>query len=168
MSLSNVDVGTLEALRQFKAFFEMVQNPKQFAEIVKQADETLARMQAVVEAHTTVELANEYLTKAKAFANEKTEEIAQKEAAFNERVAKALANADMQKQEAQKASSLAAQHFKDAEDFQKQLQTTQAALNSERASLAIRADELYKKEVQLQDKEKDLNQKAAKLKELLG
>lgn len=168
MSLSNIDFATLESIKQFKAFFDLVQNPKQFADIVKQAEKVSEDARKVVEAFTTVELANEYLTKAKAFANEKTSEIETKVQAAQEAATKRQAQIEASRLDAEKTIALANQAMKDAEAFQSQLQTTQSALNSEKARLAVFAEELYKKEVQLQDREKELNQKAAKLKELLG
>lgn len=168
MSLSNIDFATLESIKQFKAFFDLVQNPKQFADIVKEAEKVSAEAKKVVEAFTTVELANEYLTKAKAFANEKTSEIEAKVQAAQEAANKRQAQVENARLEADKTIALANQAFKDAEVMQKQLVDTTAMLNSEKARLAVVADELYKKEVQLQTKEKELNQKAAKLKEIMG
>lgn len=168
MSLSNQDVQTLEALKQFKAFFEMVQNPKKFSEIVAQADKTLADMKAVVEAFTTVELANEYLTKAKAFANEKTVEIEAKVQAAQEASTKRQAQIEEARLAADKVVVQASAMFAEAEQMQKKQAEVMSNLNAKQIELATRADELYRKEVQLQEKEKELNQKAAKLKEIMG
>ena len=168
MSLSNIDFATLESIKQFKAFFDLVQNPKQFADIVKEAEKVSAEAKKVVEAFTTVELANEYLTKAKAFANEKTSEIEAKVQAAQEAANKRQAQIETARLEAEKLLAQANKASAEAQEKASKLFLIEAAHAITEKNLEVRADELYKKEVQLQTKEKELNQKAAKLKELLG
>lgn len=168
MSLSNIDTSKLEALAHFKAFFDMVQNPAKFAAIVKDAEKTVADAKVVVEAYTTVELANEYLTKAKAFANEKTVEIEAKTQAAQEASAKRQAQIEAMRLEADKVVAQANAMFAEADQVQKKQAEVMSNLSAKQVELATRSDELYRKEVQLQEKEKELNQKAAKLKEIMG
>jgi len=169
--LSNLDQSTfksLETLRQFESFFDMVSNPTKYAEIVKEAKNTLAEAKAIVEAYTTVDLANEYLTKAKVFANEKTAEIEAKVQAAQEASAKRQAQIEAMRLEADKVVAQANAMFAEADQVQKKQNEAISNINARQGELNLRADELYKKEVQLQEKEKELNQKSAKLKEILG
>ncbi len=168
MSLSNIDFSTLESIKQFKAFFDLVQNPKQFADIVKEAEKVSAEARKVVEAHTTVELANEYLAKAKAFASEKTSEIEAKAQAAQEASNKRQAQVENARLEAEKLLAQANKASAEAQEKASKLFLIETAQAITEKNLEARANELYQKEVQLQGKEKELNQKAAKLKELLG
>lgn len=169
--LSNLEVvslKSLENLQQFEAFFDMVRNPDKYAKIVADAKDTIAKAKSVVEAYTTVDLANEYLLKAKVYASEKTAEI---EAKQKEVMDKFNANEAEHKAKLKELADL-----KDTVNKQiAELQSTRAKyeedvkiLNDNRAKVAIRAKELGDKEKELLSKEEELLEKANKLKSIMG
>lgn len=169
--LSNLDPNafkTLEALQQFETFFDMVRNPVKYAEIVAEAKDTVAKAKAVVEAYTTVDLANEYLTKAKIYAAEKYAEI---ETKHKEVMDKFNANEAEHKSKLKELADLkdvANKHFAEVQANRAKYEEDLKILVEEKAKLNMRAKELGDKEKELLNKEQELVEKASKLKAIMG
>lgn len=168
MSLSNIDYGTLEALKEFKVFFDMVQNPSKYAEVVKQAEAVLDEMSKVVNAFTTVNEANEYLSKSKAHAAEVVKELEEKEVVFTNKVKEAQDSLDKRRKELDEKSSEVSAEAKKVEDSKKELSERLYLYEVSTAELQKKQEELLAKQQELLDKEKELNKKAAQLKAILG
>ena len=168
MSLSNIDSTTLETLQQFSAFFDMVKNPDKYASVVADANKAIKEMKSVVEAYTTVVKANEYLESAKKMlAQAQDTAIADKAeiAKLKEKVNQAanakeqrLAEKDQQNNEAHRAIV----------ERQRDVEAKEAEVKKEQEEFWALRKHLNERAQILEAKERDLNEKANKLKQLLG
>jgi len=168
MGLSNIDSTTLETLQQFSAFFDMIKNPDKYASVVADANKVIKEMKSVIETYTTVIKANEYLESAKKMLAQvqntaiadKAEIAKLKEKANQAANAKEqrLAEKDQQNNEAHRAI---VERQSDVEKKEKELKKEQEEFYLLRTHLNDRA-------AILDAKERELNDKASKLKQLLG
>jgi cob(I)alamin adenosyltransferase len=166
--LSGPDSFVFEQVAQFSTFFDLIKNPDKINALVEKANATLAEMRSVVEAYTTVNEANSYLDKAKKVLEDSAAKVEAANAeldAKTESLMKELATRQTAVSDAQ------AQLIKDTMNLQEattQFKGLVEAFNSDKAQFELDKANLAQAALDLTAREAALNEKAAKLKSLLG
>lgn len=167
MSISTENT-SLEQLTQLEAFFDAIRNPDKFKKLIDEAKAVVAAQAAVIGPYTTVLLANDFLAKSKVQIEEAKADIKK---GYDELDSK---EETFEQYKKEKEDSLALK-TKMLEDRSAMLETQgnqvveQAKVLSEQAqALDKRTATLSSLMEALQIKDKELQEKAEKLKALLG
>lgn len=166
MSVS-IDQSKLEELQKFSAFFELILNPQRCKDLLDQANAVLETMKATINAHTSVEKAEDYLQAA----TNKIAEVNLYVDAENAKLAaagEALATKTVSETEilvAREARVSAAENVLTQD--QASLKKAQTELDVAAAAVEARARALSNRETQMTEQENLLQQKKAQLTALL-
>ena len=168
MGVSSLDRQHLETLRQVGTLLDLLRNPESFQELVTAAAETAVRLEADINAHTTVEQASKFLADASAAVSRAKIEADN----IHKRAADDLAKAQSDRQVT--AEHVAAETSRIAEAWsalrKDELATREARkqLGDDKEAFDRRLEALEAREVAATKREREFQEKAAKDRQLVG
>lgn len=168
MSVSGINYTELEKLRLFSSFFDLISNPEKYKSLIAEANAAVGRMEEVVTAYTSVKQAQPFLSKAAADAAKSAELLEQAKIKAKQIENDAISRAEKQDAEYSKKLSEVQELEHKLQKQSEAASKLQKELDELGASMRSRLDILEKRERELASYKADLDEKAIKIKQLLG
>jgi len=162
----SADAKQLETLRTITQFLEVIKDPAALQKTLKESQETAARLEAAVKAHSSVEKAQEYLYKAEATLKDAQEAAAKLKGEAQQLKLKALTDAKAETEALQEKQSLLAKQRETLAEEQAELAKAQAAVKAVKAEQTGLQERLTLQERSLREREQSLIARAKKMQEL--
>lgn len=167
MSMS-VDTQQLETVAQFASFVEVITNPDKLKETLNNVQNVLADYKKNLGLITTKEEADRYLEKARVTLEEANKYLAKEKAKQDAAAAQVLANLTQKNEEARRASEVLSKRLSDTDANFKESERVRQEANTLLATAYDKQRVLSAKEADLAALATRLNEKQAKLNQILG
>jgi chromosome segregation ATPase len=167
MSMS-VDTRQLETVVQFASFVEAITNPDALKETLKNVQAATADYKEKLGLITTKEEADSYLAQSKMILEEAKQYLAKEKAIQDANAAQVLADLTQKKEEATRTLDILSKRQADADNNLKETERVKAEANSLLVEAYNRQRDSALKAENLAALEKKLNEKQAKLNQILG
>jgi len=164
----SVNTQQLETVVQFASFVEVITNPDKLKETVNNVQNVLADYKKNLGLITTKEEADRYLEKARVTLEEANQYLAKEKAKQDAAATQALANLAQKNEEARRTSEILSKRLSDTDANFKESERVKQEANTLLATAFDKQRVLTAKEESLAALATKLNEKQAKLNQILG